>query len=81
MNFNQKHERYVGNLDAAYERLLGHRDAEALEREMLEDVILEDEELFTRLAIRYAKGNLEFRQDVSFLEYGVEILRKERSEC
>jgi hypothetical protein len=74
MTFNQKHGRFVNNLDAAHDALLDAGDRERLEVEEMENEILGDEELFERLARLY----LAEEHGPSFLEFGIEQLRRER---
>ena len=64
--------------DYDYNALLESREAELLQREMWEDEILGDEELFGRLAKIFARQLLNMQADLTFLDWGVERLRKER---
>ena len=75
MNFNNKLDRHQNNLDAAHDALL-----DAGDREALEDEILNDDELFTRMAKRFLLQDGEELGEKNllkrgFLEQAVEWLR------
>ena len=68
-------------MDQAYEAALEAADLARLGTEALEDEILSDEELFDRLAIQFARSTIKsgYPVKMTFLEYGVEQLRRERT--
>ena len=81
MNFNDGLTKWQTGLDQAYDLVLDAGDRDALEVEALEDEILSDEELFTRLAVGFARWTTTFGYPVkvTFLEWAVEKLRRERT--
>ena len=80
MNFNDGLTKWQTGLDQAYDALLDAGDRDALEVEALEDEILSDNELFTRLAVDFARWTTTFGYPVkvTFLEWAVNKLRRER---
>jgi hypothetical protein len=76
MNFNQKHERYVNNLDGAYESLLAAREKEIYEDEIIKDWILSDEVAFQRYAAKWLEDP-DRREE--FLIDAVKYARDERT--
>ena len=59
MTDNDKLTRWQTGLDQAYDSALDAGDREALEREMVEDSILSDEEKLTEMAVLFFKTHLD----------------------
>ena len=78
MTDNEKLTRWQTGLDQVHDALLDAGDREALGTEVLEDEIITDGGLFTRLALLYARGNTDGPPSDGFLEFGVRTLRRER---
>jgi hypothetical protein len=80
MRFNDALDRHYGNLDNAFDALLDAGDRDALETEALEDEIIGDYVLFNRFAVEFCRWTTTrpYPVDVTFLEWAVEKLRRER---
>lgn len=76
MNFNQKLDRHIGNLDNAYDALLESREQEVLEDEIIRDRILTNQFLFNRLARRWLDDPVNRE---GFLDWSVEEVKRERT--
>ena len=92
MTERQSEYRAEANLDHAHNALLEAGDLfsaahqlpplylrAVLETEALEDELLTDGELFTRMALLYANYCRDCPSDYSFLEFAVDRIRRERT--